>query len=67
MWYCEDCGEYFDEPAECVIDLEDECGVGGMFADHHYANCYCCHCCGSTEIEECDEEEDEYDLDEGNE
>lgn len=64
MWECFDCGEIFDDPSESLIDLEYEYGVGGMFDDHHYANCNCCPCCGSTEIEECDEEEAEEDFDE---
>lgn len=67
MWYCEDCGEEFDEPDEVEVDLEYEYGVGGLFPDHHYANCYCCPCCGSMDVEECEESEDEEEWEEENE
>ena len=66
MFKCNRCGEQFseDEADTRVIDLEFECGMGGMFPDHHTRTIYICPECGTSDIdpyEEKEEEEEDWD------
>ena len=52
-WYCQDCGETFDE-SEIEVDrayeYSDRIGHGGMYWDDEYR----CPHCGSEDIDECE-------------
>ena len=62
-YVCNDCGMIFDEEDADTeeFDVEEDCGVGGLFSDHHYEECLVCPDCGSYDLEEAEDEDGEDD------
>lgn len=68
MYYCEHCGQEFEEPKIEKTTYEDFYGVGDQFQDKHDMNLEKCPYCGSDEFVEmqacdkCGEYFSDYDL-----
>jgi len=58
---CLDCGAVFDEEDANTeeVDIEFECGVGGLFPDHHTGTALLCPECDSYDVVEFFPEDEE--------
>ncbi len=69
MYQCGSCGHIFDENDADVMDydMEEDAGVGYLFADHHTGSRLVCPECGSDEGDEYYEPEVEEEEDDDSE
>lgn len=52
MYYCDECGEVFEEPNEKRVSFEDYYGVSHLFSGNNMTTIYCCPYCGNEPVEE---------------